>query len=310
MSFSVWFRQWINSFFKLLTIGSKKHKSDAQRKKERERRLKAKHSSANLYRIKKKRRRRRSSHAVQNERLIGALFKFMATSLGILLLPLGLFDWGRKSAKVRRASGRGAKRGTSTKKAAPSTNNVKKTTSSATKPITPKPTTKKPAPKKPAVKTTVNVPPTKTTPQEPVSYNYTPIFERTEPQVVTPVVEESVVTEPDENTPKSTPKNEKDQYIRKRMIIAGSYYCDKAVLDMLEVGSHIDLEAEPDNPYDKDAVKLLFNGQKIGYIAKKDHMAFVTCLRLKRKIYGVITAIIEEDGQTKYEFETWFDSVR
>jgi hypothetical protein len=116
--------------------------------------------------------------------------------------------------------------------------------------------------------------------------------------------------EPDENTPKSTPKHEKDQYIRKRMIIAGSYFCDKAVLDTLEVGSHIDLEAEPDNPYDKDAVKLLFNGEKIGYIAKKDHMAFVTCLKLKRKIYGVITSIIEEDGQTKYEFETWFDNDR
>ena len=82
------------------------------------------------------------------------------------------------------------------------------------------------------------------------------------------------------------------------------------MLDTLEVGSLIDLEAEPDNPYDKDAVKLLFNGPKIGYIAKKDHMAFVTCLKLKRKIYGVITAIIEEDGQTKYEYETWFDSVR
>lgn len=92
------------------------------------------------------------------------------------------------------------------------------------------------------------------------------------------------------------------------MIIAGSYYCDKAVLDTLEVGSHIDLEAEPDNPYDKDAVKLLYNGQKIGYIAKKDHLAFVTCLKLKRNIYGVITAIIEEDGQTKYEYETWFAS--
>ena len=123
------------------------------------------------------------------------------------------------------------------------------------------------------------------------------------------MVKNPTVTEPDENTPKSTPKNEKDQYIRKRMIIVGSYYCEKDVLDTLGVGAYIDLEAEPDNPYDKDAVKLLFNGQKIGYIAKKDHMAFVTCLKLKRKIYGVITAIIEETGQAKYEFETWFDSI-
>ena len=298
MSFRVWFVQWINSFLKLLTIDSKKRKSDAQRKKERERRLRAKRSSANLYRTKKKHRRRRSSYTVQNERLIGAFFKFIATSLGILLLPLGLLDWGHKSAKARRASVGGAKRGASTKKEAQSANNVQKTSSATTKTTT----SKKSASKKPTAKTTA----AKT--MSPESVSYEPIFERTEPKAGNSVVEEAVVTDSDENTPKSTPKNEKDQYIRKRMIIAGSYYCDKAVLDMLEIGAYFDLEAEPDNPYDKDAVKLLFNGKKIGYIAKKDHMAYVTCLKLKRKIYGVITAIIEENSQTKYEFETWFAS--
>ena len=91
------------------------------------------------------------------------------------------------------------------------------------------------------------------------------------------------------------------------MIIAGSYYCEKNVLDTLKVGSYIDVEAEPDNPHDKNAIKLLFNSQKIGYIAKKDQPAFITCLRLKRRIYGIITDIITEDGTTKYEYETWFD---
>ena len=54
------------------------------------------------------------------------------------------------------------------------------------------------------------------------------------------------------------------------MIIAGSYYCDKSVVD--------------------------------------NCLAFVTCLKLKRKIYGVITEIIEEDGKIKYEYETWFEN--
>ena len=119
-----------------------------------------------------------------------------------------------------------------------------------------------------------------------------------------------VPTEPDENTPKSTPKHEKDQYIRKRMIIAGSSYCDASVLAKLQVGTYFELEAEPDNPYDKDAVKLLFEGEKIGYIAKADRLAFVTCLKLRRNIYGVITNIITENNLTKYEFETWFDNNR
>ena len=92
------------------------------------------------------------------------------------------------------------------------------------------------------------------------------------------------------------------------MFIAGSSYCDKTVLESLEVGTYFELEAEPDNPYDKDAVKLMYNGQKIGYIAKQDHLAFVTCLKLKRNIYGVITAIKADEYPVKYEIETWFDN--
>ena len=114
--------------------------------------------------------------------------------------------------------------------------------------------------------------------------------------------------EPDENIPKSVPQNAGDRYIRKRMIIAGSYYCEQSVLNKLEIGSHITMEAEPDNPYDKNAVKLLFDGEKIGYIAKQDVLPYTTCLRLNRKVYGIITAIVEQDGKTKYEYETWYDS--
>ena len=139
--------------------------------------------------------------------------------------------------------------------------------------------------------------------QEHISYKPIRLFEPVEPKVI--VSKEPV--EPDENTPKSIPKNENDQYIRKRMIIAGSYYCDVNVLSELKIGTYFDLEAEPDNPNDKDAVKLTYNGQKIGYIAKQDRLAFVTCLKLRRNIYGVITNIIQESGRTKYEFETWFD---
>ena len=123
-------------------------------------------------------------------------------------------------------------------------------------------------------------------------------------------VEAEMPKEPDENTPKSKPKNEKDRYIRKRMIIAGSSYCDKAVLAGVTVGTYFDLAAEPDNPYDRDAVMLTLDGEKIGYIAKKDCFAFLTCLKQKRKMYGVITAIYDEEYPTKYEFETWFASTR
>lgn len=306
MSFSVWFKQWVKAFCKLLTAGSKRSKSDAQREKERERRLKAKYSSDNLYHRKKERRRRRSSFSVQNERFAEAFLKFVAVSFSILLLPFGLFDWGRKSVKARRASAGKVKRGASLKKAASIANNEKKSLAAKAKPITTDSAEKKPAFTKPWGETVADVSPAKTASGESVSDSYTPIFESAAAEVVAPAVTDTV-QEPDENTPKSTPKHEKDQYIRKRMIIAGSSYCDSGVLDSLEVGTYFDLEVESDNPNDKAAVKLTYNGQKIGYIAKQDRLAFVTYLKIRRNIYGVITNIIQESERTKYEFETWFD---
>lgn len=135
-------------------------------------------------------------------------------------------------------------------------------------------------------------------------------YEPTQP--ITPITPpEPEAKELDENTPKSKPKHTADQYIRKLMIIAGSSYCDKSALDKLAIGTYFELIAEPTNPYDKDAVMLVHNGEKIGYIAKQDKLALVTCLKLKRRMYGVITDIIADDGDhKKYEFETWFDSTK
>lgn len=139
----------------------------------------------------------------------------------------------------------------------------------------------------------------KQSPTPSVSYSYEPL-----PPIKHP---EPTIVEPDENTPKSKPKRAGDQYIRKRMIIAGSSYCDSSVLEKLMIGSYLEVVAEPDNPHDKDAVMLTLDGNKVGYIAKSDRLAFVTCLKLKRKVYGVITDIKSESFPTKYEFETWFD---
>lgn len=91
------------------------------------------------------------------------------------------------------------------------------------------------------------------------------------------------------------------------MRIAGATYCDAAVLKQLTVGTYFDLVSEPENPYDKNAVKLLWNGKKIGYVPKADNLAFVASLRLKRRLYGVITEINTDTSPTQYEFEAWVD---
>ena len=113
----------------------------------------------------------------------------------------------------------------------------------------------------------------------------------------------------DENVPKSKPKNPKDQYVRKRMIIDGFSYCDGFAHASLKVGTYFDLVDDPDNPNDRRAVALLYEGKKIGYVAKGDQLAFATCLKLKRRVYGVITDIKDTETPVKYEYEAWIETV-
>lgn len=303
MSFRVWFKRWVFAFLKFLTLGGKPYKSDAQRKKEHDRRMKKKFSRSSEFGSHKKRARRRHSQYVWFEKAMGALFNFAALSLGLLFLPIGLFDWGHKSIKAKRTSS-GAKTIKSKAKVQtfkPATTAPKTVATPPKKEIQPRPAT--------APKTTVKVPAeAKTVSTSTQNPHKVATIEDIKDIPVT--VKKEIPLELDENIPKSTPRNEKDQYIRKRMIIAGSSYCDKDVLATLEIGTCFDVALEPDNPHDKEAIMLSYNGQKIGYISKSDKLAFVTCLKLKRKVYGVITNINAETFPTQYEFETWFDSGR
>ena len=133
---------------------------------------------------------------------------------------------------------------------------------------------------------------------------FTPLFEKHEETSCASVTD---CQETDENIPKSVPKNEKDQYIRKRMIIEGLDTCDVSALSKLSVGTYFDLVAETDNPDDKDAVMLVLDGEKIGYVSRDESFAFLTCLKLKRRMYGVITGVDRTATPEKYEFETWFE---
>ena len=296
MSFRVWFKRWWRSFYKLLMLTTKKQKSEAQRERERERRLKAKRSAINRYRMVKKRGKRRSGASAQNLRMLEVMFGFIASTLSVVLLPLGLLHWGYKSGKkkygARRSDGKSTPRSASKPQQGRPSHNRTTTNRVATASV-PKTNAQRPRAE------------SKTEPQRGISSaTYEPLVANEAPNISEPAY-----VEPNENTPKSTPRNGKDQYIRKRMIIAGSSYCDQNVLSRLEIGSYLEVVAEPDNPYDKDAIMLMFDGQKVGYIPKADKLPYVTSLKLGRKVYGVITNVISDQFPTKYEFETWFSIV-
>ena len=185
-----------------------KRKSDAQRKKEHERRMKAKHSRAWRSQSKKRRARPRSSLHVWFEKAMLAMIDFAALSLGILFLPFGLFDWGHKSIKAKKASKQSTSQKSTTQKSAPS----KSTThTQVSKPIStshrtsvtevkreekkPTPTTT-PAPK---VKPSVEVKTTST------SATVSKVATLEDVQTIPAVVKKETAVELNENIPKSIP---------------------------------------------------------------------------------------------------------
>ena len=188
---------------------------------------------------------------------------------------------------------------TTTPKTSPTSSTKKSYSSSSSKTKT----EDKPAPK--PQNTTSTKPKANPLPDGISAYSYIKLHTPEEP--VKPVEE---VNHQDENAPKSKPLNVGDQYIRKRMIIAGNYYCDQDIISQLSVGAYFQFVAEPSNQYDKNAVALYFQGGKIGYVAKQDVTPIATCLKLGRNIYGVITDIQITDGKKQIEYEAWISVKR
>lgn len=61
--------------------------------------------------------------------------------------------------------------------------------------------------------------------------------------------------------------------------IAGFAYCDGLqVIEELTLGKPVQLVAEPDNPYDPEAVAIFYKEKKIGYIPKDRNKLFSTLL--------------------------------
>ena len=123
MHFRTWFTKWIFSFLNLFTVNSKRRLTKKQLEKQRLRRLKAKYSSENLYRTKRKYRKRRSSMEVFLDKSLNAVLKFFGVSLGVLLLPFGLLDFGRQKVRAWNNS----KRTISTEKKSELSDNKKST---------------------------------------------------------------------------------------------------------------------------------------------------------------------------------------
>jgi len=97
---------------------------------------------------------------------------------------------------------------------------------------------------------------------------------------------------------KSIPKNKADTYIQKRMLLEDVFNH----IEKLSKGIYLDIEHDAS----ANRIKLMYNGDTIGFLSKEDSFPVILCLRIGRKLYGVITDVKSDDKNTKIEVELWF----
>lgn len=293
MSFKIWFKAWMRSFYKLIMSGMSSRKRDSERERERARRREKKYSSKVKYSESRRLRRRRKPNETVREKSFGAAVGFaFASILGILLLPFGLVGWGARSVvktseSKRKSSSTGvtSSRISSGREGAHAATRAKKCTDERCE-----------------------------TEGKPRGAEAQAAFGAQKPEGVPDIgdhnsdgAHEDVKNVPPraENEPKSWPKCERDRYIRRRMLINGAENGEREVLSRLDVGTYLDVFRDLQDPHDKNAVALLYEGTPVGYIAKNEALALITCLELGQIIYAVITDIIHENGKASYELELW-----
>lgn len=311
MRFSAWFKYWILLFYRFFTVGVEKGKSERERNKEREARLKARRNSKDKYRVEKKRGKKRRKNGALNPRIFALAIGFAAaTFFGIILLPVGLFDYGIKSIKEKKKA----------KKINTGADNNQKTADSHSG---------KTSNREERSDMRAN-----TFEGDLESYDNSTLsgesaFNSEASELITEINDAEsandtdITTETrsvrekekiaevhirDEKTPKSKPKNENDRYVRKRLIIEKNESADKVVARRLKIGAYLDVVSESENSTDKEEIKLIFDGETVGYIPKSEALAIITCLELKCKIYAVITDVVCETNAVRYEIEIWFEN--
>ncbi len=74
--------------------------------------------------------------------------------------------------------------------------------------------------------------------------------------------------------------------------IAGfQYYQGPSWLDWMKVGEAVTFEAEPGNPYDAFAVKILYRGQQVGYVPRSDNRHISRLLKHNVPLQGRIAGV-------------------
>ena len=87
--------------------------------------------------------------------------------------------------------------------------------------------------------------------------------------------------------------------------LAGYRHAQAAqVWTLLRVGDRLQLAREPDNPHDANAVRVLWQGRKLGYVPRAENAALAWALDRGESLQARISVLREHrNGRRRMEFE-------
>lgn len=91
--------------------------------------------------------------------------------------------------------------------------------------------------------------------------------------------------------------------------LAGSqFHALKHLYPRLRPGDALDLVREPDNRYDPLAVRVEWQGHKLGYVPRKENRAVATALDQGERLQARISRLSQDrDPWQRLEFEVWME---
>lgn len=78
--------------------------------------------------------------------------------------------------------------------------------------------------------------------------------------------------------------------------VAGLHYIENIdeIIPKIKEKSNLELGREKNNKFDANAILVLFNGEKIGYVPRKHNLILANLMDAGKEIYGVVKTVSAE----------------
>lgn len=91
--------------------------------------------------------------------------------------------------------------------------------------------------------------------------------------------------------------------------LAGSqYYAVSKVWDQIRPGDRLTLTREPDNRHDRNAIRVDWNGQQLGYVPRAENRSVARALDAGEKLEARVSKLRDDpDPWRRVEFEVYLE---